>query len=302
MNTFPLRIASLTLCLALPPLAAHAAVSSQVAAEPHGEVDISNIAGSIVIRGWDKPLVAMHAELTNPKQHAVLKTAKGRTTICVTNGAMNCNWWTSSGRTYPAKLVIDVPHGSELHVSGVSASITSHDVTGVQNLKTVSGAIDAELGTGDDAVKSVTGTIHLHGSGQDGRLRVSDVSGDLRVANVAGEIDGRTVNGKLEIQISSAHLVRLHAVSGAIELNARLARGGTVKTDTVSGAQRITVDAPAGYTYRVNSFSGHIKSCLGATVLHNTYGPGSRLDGTFRSGAGRVRIGSLSGDIAVCNH
>lgn len=302
MTTAPLRIASLTLCLTLSAVAAHAADTSQVAADPHGEVDISNIAGSIEIRGWNKPLVAMRADLTNPKQHVVMKTDPGRTTICVTNGAKSCTWWSSSGQPHRAKLIIHVPQGSKVHASGISASITSHGVTGVQRLNTVSGAIEADLGAGEDAVKSVTGSIRLHGSGQDGRLRVSSVSGDLHVTNVAGEIDGRTVNGTLDVQIGSAHRVRLHAVSGSIRLAAGLARGGNVKSDTVSGPQHIVVDAPAGYEYRVNSFSGHIENCFGATVMHNTYGPGSRMRGRFGDGSGRVRIGSLSGDISLCNH
>ena len=72
---------------------------------------------------------------------------------------------------------------------------------------------------------------------------------------------------------------------------------------TVPRAAMLRVDdLPAGYEYRVNSFSGHIENCFGATVMHNPYGPGSRMRGRFGDGSGRARIGSLSGDISLCNH
>lgn len=295
-------IAILILSLALASGAAHArTVQRQIAAKPHGEVHISNVAGRIVIRGWDKPAVSVTADLTSSRQRVVLTSRNGRTRVCVTNGAASCNWWHSSHRARRARLEVRVPSASEIDASGVSAGISSEGIAGVQHLQTVSGGIDAALGSGDDVVKSVTGSIDVRGSGRAGRLRLANVSGDVSARDVAGELDARTVNGRLTAALSSARIVRLHTVSGAIELNAHLTGDGTVDTQTVSADQHIKVIAPAGFTYEVKTFSGRIEDCFGRQATHNPYGPGSRLEGTRGAGGGHVRIKSLSGSVTVCD-
>lgn len=303
MSATPFRISVVAFSLALAAGAAHArTLRSQVAASPHGQVDIRNVAGNIQIRGWDKPAVSVTADLASGQQLVVAKSGNGRTKVCVTNGAAGCNGWGWSGRAEKARLEVRVPRGSEVDASGVSAGIDSRGVAGVQNLHTVSGNIDAQLGSGHDDVQSVSGSIHLLGSGQDGTLRIANVSGDLSATNVAGELDARTVNGSLSAQLSAARAVRLHTTSGSIRLDARLARGGTVQTDTVSGYQSIKVESAAGYSYEAKTFSGDIENCFGQQEQHNQYGPGSRLEGRQGAGGGHVRIRSLSGGITLCDH
>lgn len=297
-------MAVLVASLALAAGAAHASTfHEQVAADPRGEVDVSNVSGNIVISGWDRPEVSVTADLPSDSQRVKVVTGGGHTRVCVTYG--NSNGCDSSGWSHGSgsvRLEIQVPRRSELDVSGVSADITSRSVSGTQRLRTVSGDIDAELGSGNDEVNSVSGTVDLHGSGQDGTLHAASVSGDLRVTNVAGELEARTVNGTLTAELSPARLVRLNTTSGDIELSARLTSGGTVETETVSGDQKVNVSAPAGYSYEAKTFSGDITDCFGQRSDKSEYGPGSRLDGSRGGGGGQVRIQSLSGDVSLCDH
>lgn len=302
MSTSLSRIALLGASLALAANIAYATTfHRQIAASPHGEVRISNVAGSIVIRGWNKPAVSVTARLTSTRQRVMLRQRDGRIRIRITDGSRHCGWWSCSGRAR-ARLEVFVPQDSEVHAAGVSAHITSRALAGVQHLSTVSGAIDAELGSSDDVMKSVSGSIRLGGSGRDGTLRVSTVSGDLTATNLAGSLVARTVNGRLTAQIVSAHSVRLHSVSGPIELNAHLAPGGRIESKTISGHQAITVIGLAGYAYEAKSFRGHIADCFGEHPKHPRFGPGSRLEGTLGAGHGRVRLKSLSGGISLCDH
>ena len=102
--------------------------------------------------------------------------------------------------------------------------------------------------------------------------------------------------------LAPARLARLNTTSGDIDLDARLASGGTIETETVSGDQKLKVSAPAGYAYEAKTFSGDISDCFGRQPDKSQYGPGSRLDGTRGSGSGHVRIKSLSGGISLCDH
>lgn len=306
MSTTLIRMAILAASLALAGEAAHAGTfQQQVAADPRGEVDVSNIAGRIVISGWDQSAVSVSADLPSDTKRVKVTGGHGRINVCVTYGNSNsCNssgGWFGGERT-SVRLEVHVPRGSELDVSGVSAEITSRGVTGSQHLHTVSGDIDAQLGSGDDEVGSVSGAVELHGSGQDGTLRVASVSGDLSITKAAGELEARTVNGRLSAEVSSARLVRLNTTSGEIDLGAGLAGGGTIETETVSGDQKLRVSAPGGYSYEARSFSGDIEDCFGQEPDKSEYGPGSRLNGTRGGGDGHIRMKSLSGDVSLCDH
>lgn len=304
MSTSLIRMAILAASLALAGEAAHASnFQQQVAADPRGEVDVSNIAGSIVITGWDQPTVAVTADVPDDAQRVQVKGGHGRTIVCVSYSESNdCNGpgggFSERGSV---RLEVHVPRGSELDVSAVSADIKSHGVAGSQHLHSVSGDIDADLGSGDDEVNSVSGTISLRGSGQDGSLHVGNVSGDVTVTNAAGELEARTVNGTLRAELALARHARLNTTSGDIELKARLEGSGSIETETVSGNAKLDVSAPGGYSYEAKTFSGDIKNCFGQHADESRYGPGSRLNGTRGAGAGHVRMQSLSGGIALCD-
>ena len=270
----------------------------QVAADPRGEVDVSNVSGSIEITGWDQSTVAVTADSDRVK----VTSEHGRTQVCVMyHESDGCNSPGGFRGGSSVSLEVRVPRGSELEVSGVSADITTRGVSGAQELHSVSGDINAELGSGNDEVNSVSGTINLRGSDQDGTLHVASVSGNLSVTSVAGELEARTVSGTLRAQLSVARSVRLHTTNGDISLDARLASGGSVETDTVSGDQNMRVSSSAGYAYEAKTFSGDITNCFGQQADKNQYGPGSRLDGTRAGGGGHLRMQSLSGDIHLCD-
>src|SRR5690348_10128129 len=169
MSTSYFRMAIVATSLAVAAGAAHASTfQQQIAADARGEVDISNIAGSIVVSGWDRPTVSVTADLSGDTQRVRVTGGNGRTSVCVVyNGSNDCNSPGGFGERSSVRLEVHVPRGSELDVSGVSADITSRSVEGSQHLHTVSGDIDAELGSGNDEVTSVSGTIKLQGSGQD---------------------------------------------------------------------------------------------------------------------------------------
>lgn len=303
MSTMSSRITLTALTLVFAAAAASAGTfQQQVTADPRGEVDVSNVAGSILISGWNQSAVAVSADVRGGDQRIKVTSGHGRTRICVTYGSGGCDSGDSFGRDRSVRLELHVPRGSEIDASGVSATVTSRGIAGEQHLHTVSGDITADLGSGNDDVKSVSGSIDLQGSGADGTLHVSSVSGDVSVKNVAGELEARTVNGRLTAELSNARIVRLNTTSGPIDLRARLARDGSIETETVSGDARLHVSAASGYSYEAKTFSGDIENCFGQRSDRSQYGPGNRLEGRRGAAGGDVRIRSLSGDISLCDH
>jgi hypothetical protein len=282
--------------------ASAASFDQTVGADPHGEVDVSNVAGSIEVSGWDRPQVSVKADVSG-SQKVRVTSERGHVSIRLV-GEVGGSWLgglTGSGGS--AHLQVWVPRASELDVTAVSAEVTSKNVTGTQRLHSVSGDITADVSGTDTEVKTVSGEIKLHGDAQPGHFRLSSVSGDVHLGNAAGDLDATTISGELGAELTPGNNVHLHTTSGDITLTGRLGTGGTVEAQTVSGEVKLREAAQNGYEYELRSFSGDIQDCFGKPAERNSeFGPGKHLTGTLGQGGARIRVNTLSGDVSLCDH
>ena len=266
----------------------------RLAADPRGSVKVSNVAGTVSVTGWDRAEVEVKARLYGSVERVDVSSDNGRISIRVVQPR-------SSIRVGEADLEIRVPLQSDLDVSAVSADVETTRLTGPQRLSTVSGDIRAELGK-DFEGKTVSGDMWLKGSSQPGELRVSSVSGDITLERGAGELEATTVSGDLLLDVALASTVRTRTTSGDLSLRGSMVRDGSVEAETISGDVTVRVRPQAGFEYEATSFSGDIGNCFGKhSQSTNAHGPGSRLVGTAGEGRGRVRVKSMSGDVAICD-
>lgn len=265
-----------------------------LAADPRGSVKVSNVAGSVSVTGWDRAEVEVKARLYGSVERVDVYSDKGRVTIRVVLPR-------SSMRDGEADLDIRVPQQSDLAVSAVSADIETTRLTGPQRLSTVSGDIRAEFAK-DFEGKTVSGDMRLKGKSEVGDLRVSSVSGDISLERGAGEMEATTVSGDLLLDVASASTIRTRTTSGDLSLRGSMVRDGSVEAETISGDVTVRVKPEAGFEYEASSFSGDIGNCFGKhSESTSAHGPGSRLSGTVGDGRGRVRVKSMSGDVAICD-
>ena len=297
-----IRSAFLVIACALPacvlPTTAAAAsdsVDRRVAAQPNGEVVISNVSGSIDVRGWDRNEVQVTGHLGRSVERVDVESSEGRTIVKVVlphRGA----------RDGDAIIEVQVPKNSSVDVSAVSADVSSRGVLGTQRLKSVSGEVTADVSGNDSEMRSVSGDVTVRGVGKPNSLRVSSVSGSLDISNFGGKIDVVTVSGDARVQASEANEIRGRTTSGSLELLGKLTRDARVDVEGVSGDLSLHLSAPGGLSAEIESFSGDITGCLAKGVERvNKYGPGVRLSlRTVEMGA-RVRAKTLSGDVEICD-
>jgi DUF4097 and DUF4098 domain-containing protein YvlB len=268
----------------------------QVAAQPRGVVQVSNVAGSIEVSGWDRPEVSVHADLGADVERVDVTSESGRTIVRVVLPEH------SSGHHGEADLHIQIPKDSELDVSSVSAGVTVSGVLGAQRLNAVSGDVTSELAGADLELKTVSGDIRLKGHGQPARLHVSTVSGDVHLEHGAGDFESSTVSGTLVASLDSARSIRSRSTSGDLRFEAKLTRGATVDVTSVSGAVNLRIPADGGYAYQISSFSGDLSDCFDAKPERaGSYLPGSTLEGTRGDGAGHVHAKTMSGNVRLCD-
>jgi DUF4097 and DUF4098 domain-containing protein YvlB len=294
-NTY--RRASLIVACALPLVAAASSdtVDRKVAAEATGEVVISNVSGTIDVRGWDRNEVHVTGRLGSGVERIDVESSGGRTFVKVVLPRGN-------NHDGEADIEVSVPKGSSLEVSAVSADVSSRGVLGTQRLKSVSGEVTADIVGSESEVRSVSGDVTVRGSGKPISLRVSSVSGSLDLTNTAGKLDVVTVSGDARVQMGETSEIRGRTTSGNLEVNGRLTRDGRVDVEGVSGDITLRLTAPGGLSTEIESFSGDIEGCLAGNVERvSKYGPGMRLNiRTVEAGA-RVRAKTLSGDIDICD-
>jgi DUF4097 and DUF4098 domain-containing protein YvlB len=299
MREFGIRQCSCVLLLGALPLAALAGggtVDRKVAAEPNGEVVISNVSGTVDVRGWDRNEVQVTGHLDDGVERVDVDTNGGRTVVKVV---------LPRGNSHDGDAVIEVhvPQMSSVEVSAVSADVTSRGVFGTQRLKSVSGEVTADIAGDDSEVRSVSGDLTVHANGKPISLRVSSVSGSLDLTNGAGKLDVVTVSGDSHVEMGETSEVRGRTTSGNLELRGKLTRDARVDVESVSGDVTLRLSAPGGLATEIESFSGDITGCLADTVERvSKYGPGTRLNVRTGDGGARVRAKTLSGDIEVCDH
>ncbi|MEJ1960494.1 MAG: DUF4097 family beta strand repeat-containing protein [Gammaproteobacteria bacterium] len=276
---------------------AHAAdrdVEQKVKADPRGSVRISNVAGKVTVSGWDRPEVEVKARLHGNVERVDVYSDAGRTTIRV----IFPRSYTHSG---DAELEIHVPEQSDLDVSAVSADVTTSRLAGPQRLTTVSGDIRADFAK-DIEGKTVSGDLRLTGKSQEGDVRISSVSGDVFLERAGGDVEVTTTSGDLLLDVAKVNSVRTRTTSGDLSLRGAMARNGNVEAETISGGVTVRLKPEAGFEYEASSFSGSIGNCFGQhSESTRRHGPGTRLTGSTGEGRGRVRVKSMSGDVAICD-
>jgi DUF4097 and DUF4098 domain-containing protein YvlB len=266
-----------------------------VAADVRGIVEISNVSGKVIVIGWDKPEVAVHAVLGAGVERVDLNTSKGRTVVKVVLPAMSL-------RDGDADLEVHVPSQSEVQATAVSADLETSHLSGRQRLQTVSGDLRAELTNAAFEAKTVSGNLRLRGVGQPADMRISTVSGNITLDRGAGDVEASSVSGDVRIEMDPARGVRLHSTSGDLTFRGGLTTDAMVEAETVSGDVTLRSHAQAGFEYEASSFSGDITNCFGKEAESTSrHGPGTRLSGSVGDGKGRMRVKSMSGDVEICD-
>jgi hypothetical protein len=269
--------------------------------QPHGMVEISNVAGRIDVQGWDNPEVEVRGDIGEGVEKVDFNTDHGHTVIKVRVP-------NHSFRSAAADLRIRIPRDSELDISGVSADVGIVDVEGELNVKTVSGNIRTDVFGRDAEVKTVSGDVAVRGKGKEGaasaQLHVTSISGNIHVDRAGGDLEATTVSGDMSLKMEPSRSIRLRSTSGDIGFEGKLVKGANIDAETVSGDLTVRARPEAGLEYQVNTFSGDIKNCMGVEAERvSKYGPGRRLNGSRGTDGdeARIRLKTMSGDVELCD-
>lgn len=287
-----LTVIILGLLLGTPLLAEE--VDKTLDAAPDGEVDISNIAGSIAVTGWNRDAVEVTGTLGRNVEKLVFERDGDRVTVQVKVPR-------KGGRGIDADLSIRVPEKSSIDVSGVSADIVVENVRGVQRLQTVSGDVETESFGNDVSAESVSGDVEVAGNASDTETNISTISGDVALARGSGIVRASSVSGDVIIDEGTFTRAELDTVNGDVVFRSGLRKGGRFSAETVNGELDIEFVGDVSARIDIETFNGSIRNCFGPEPERTSkYTPGLELSFTEGDGDGRVEMATMNGDISLC--
>ena len=274
--------------------AAGTPINKRTTADANGTVEVSNIAGSVTVTGWERNEVTISGELGDGTEKLEFTKAPKLTRIKVILPSRSYN-------VDDTDLIIKVPFGSVLSINTVSADVRIQNVQGSQRLQTVSGDVQTQAAGADVECRTVSGDVSVAGSGSKGVVSITTVSGDATATGVAGEVNGSTVSGTFSLGVGETSRLRLRSTSGDLGVRGPLAADARVDIESISGDVRLDLAGNPPVAYDISSFNGEIRNCFGPKSARTSeYGPGRELRFTEGSGSARVRIKTMNGDIGLC--
>ncbi|MEO0972551.1 MAG: DUF4097 family beta strand repeat-containing protein [Pseudomonadota bacterium] len=286
-----------TALLLAAPTFADSTVEKEFAFSSDGHLKVINVQGSIEVRGWDRQLVRLVADLEGDPESLVIKQGETHAEIRV---EVDKRWFGRGDDNIEADLTLDVPRNVRLEISSVSADVSVDDHTGDQRIQSVSGDIEVDGGSTDANLESVSGNIDLRGNGAVGRFRVSAVSGDAEVVDVNGEVHVSTISGDARVRTETLEEAKLESVSGELRLRGHLGEQARLRAGSVSGEVLLALCERENVEFDLETFSGDIVDRVTRKRPKDEgWGPGAKLRFSEGTGSVRVSVDTMSGDIEI---
>jgi DUF4097 and DUF4098 domain-containing protein YvlB len=268
-------------------------IHEQLAADPHGSVEINNVSGSIELQGWDKAQVEVTGTAGSDVEAVAVSGDPAHVSVQVIS--RQNRFWGSEGA---AHLIVHVPAKSSVTVTLVSSDFTVGGLLGDLKLQSVSGEVKGEVG-GDVHAGSVSGNIQLKALAAKA-ITVKTVSGDITLSGGSGETDATSVSGTIKVEEGTQTRAHFKSVSGDVSATLGMSSDAQIDGESVSGDIKLSFTTNPLADFDVQSFSGDIENCFGPKPVEPKHGPGSRL--AFKNGDSnaRVQISTKSGDVSLC--
>lgn len=249
-------------------------------------LEISNHAGEVIVRSWDKNEVRILAEHGSRDE---VEIEEGENTLRVQ--ARN-----SRGRAAIVDYQIQAPRWMDIEVAGPYCDIEIQDIEGQLYLETVEGEIRVKGGGGHVSMRSIEGDLWLEGA--DGRIEMDSVDGDIFLRGITGPVRAETVDGELVLLDIRSADVEVSTVDGDIVFEGSVDPEGEYHMITHEGDIRVGVPAESNLTLIVAIADGDFDSCFPVETTKRRSGHRFRM--TLGEGSARMELETFEGDVTVC--
>lgn len=283
------------------------------AAAPDVQLEITNLAGEIIVQSWERPEVRVEA-VKKARAHSEERARRllrkvefdvegeGRRIRIEARQARDRargNSWLGAffegGESAWVDFLVRAPRGASAVVSSTSGDLDVRDLAGPVRIDATSGdvvvmnvdrEVEVDCTSGEVEVGDVRGNVTIHTTS--GNASVEDLDGRLEFDGTSGDVEGRDLRGGAQVTSMSGD-VSCASTRGAFAVSTSSGdvmmddHQGELTVESSSGDSRIVLRPPVRGTYRVEASSGSVTVRLPPQV-------NCRLDISTATGALNVRL------------
>ena len=280
----------------------HQQVERTIAADPRVVMSVCVVSGNVTVRSWDRNEVHVRVSDGIPIELSRVDqtSSKSATELTLTTkGSRNAR---ASSCLPLGDIELDVPRSATLKIETTNgdvqvtevARITATSQSGAMRITRVRDETDVNTIGGEISVRDSTGSFKLHTIGGSVDAR------DLRPSAAGDAFEAVTVGGDLTIGRVQHQQLKVNTVSGDIDFDGPLARGGRYRFQSLSG--RVRLSLPANSSFRLNGTlggSGEMSNDFKLTQPTPKHGAMRRLEGIVGGGDASINISVFSGFIQI---
>lgn len=247
-------------------------------------ISLSNLAGRVLVRGWDKPQVRALCATESPQVTI-------ETDPMPASGPADKVYFTTrvqdpllTGQETSADYTLDVPLESSLEI------------------RSRQGVVQIEKLTGDAWVETVGGNISVADAA--GHVAVRTVGGDIEILRSSGRVEASSVTGNLRFTAPSSAKLHGTTTSGKIVYEGDFVAGGEYVFSEYSGDMEILCPAGSSFELNARSVQGKVIKDPELSLIPRRRSGYTRYEarglfGTHNSGNATVELTSFSGNIRI---
>jgi DUF4097 and DUF4098 domain-containing protein YvlB len=250
---------------------------------------LSNNAGEVAVRSWDRDQVRIQASHSE-RDRVDVQTADS--TLRVRGRALR-------GSSSLIDYQITVPRWMPVNLSGTYLEATIEGTAAEVTVETVHGNVRVVGGSGAVSAKSIEGVITVDKAA--GRVTATTVNEGIRISNVTGDVIADTTNGDISIENAQTSSLEVSTVNGDITFNGTMRDTGAYRLTTHSGDIRLGLGGAPNATVFVRTFQGDFAADFPIQLPdgQDARSGSKRFNFTLGSGSARVEVQSFSGDIIL---
>ncbi|MEJ2008271.1 MAG: hypothetical protein P8Z30_08975 [Acidobacteriota bacterium] len=245
-------------------------------------ISISNLAGKVEVRGWDRLQVHVEYSISSSKVAVATDQIPGQGPAAKVHFSTYVVDHSSAGQDVNVDYIVQVPTGASLEI---------HDPQG---------SVKVESIKGDTSVESLGGDISIAGSG--GHLSVRSVGGNIEVIRPAGRVEAYSINGNLHFVNPTSSRLKGTTTSGTILYEGDFAPGGDYVLSDYSGDINIICPPTASFELDAKTVRGKLDNqfpIVSRGPAPSFLSSANSIFGTHNTGEATLELTSFSGTIHI---
>ena len=250
------------------------------------KLDVSNFAGDVSVKTWDRDAVRVQVTLSDRE---TVDVKPGDQVLSIRSRSVR------GGRPRSLDYALTVPKWMAINVNGTYVDANLEGVGADVTVETTNGDIKVSGGSGFVSLKSVQGEITLEKA--KGRIEVRAVNEGIHLADISGDLSAESTNGSIILDRIDSANVDLYSVNGNISYDGPIKDKGLYRLTTHNGLIAIGLPERVNAVLRVRTYNGSFRSTF--PVKTDDENQRKRFTVTLGNGSAHLELESFGGTIAL---